>query len=84
MVAVIIMIVDKVIKRSPKNSSPFYTGMCVTKDEPAVIKTLRVTEPEDVSEKIQAIQENCFVMLTNVILSNDSVKTTPTTKVSNL
>ena len=52
MVGVILVVVDKLVKRTPKSGAPFYTGMCVTKNDPCVMKTLRMVEP------LQAIEQN--------------------------
>ena len=82
MVSVIILLVDKVVKRTPKSGTSFYTGICITKDEPGKLKTFRITDNEEVLPKIMEINEDGFAMLTNVILSSDQVRTTSLTDVS--
>jgi len=81
MVGVILVVVDKLVKRTPKSGTPFYTGMCVTKNDPCIVKTLRMVEPLQAIEQMLKVKEDQFVMLTNVMMNNDSVRSTGSTEV---
>ena len=81
MVNTAFMIVDRLTKRTPKSGDPYFTGSVITKEAPSQIKNINVSEPAGLGEIISAMQEDQFALLTNIIISNHSLRTTKETTV---
>ena len=73
------MIVDCLRKRTPRNSTEFYTGSCVMKSDPSKIMSLRMTEPPEAIGEVLKMSENQFCMMTNVNISTEAVRSTTQT-----
>ena len=84
--SVIVMIVEKIRRLDIRNGNHFYSGKVIEQGAPDVVKHMTIggnlDNSDELGQQLGVVAQRAFVLLTNMVISPNGLKSTKKTKVN--